>query len=327
MGLPRLWGEEIGWGRGVVVTRTEYLVEQGQERLDLFLVRKGPGLTRSQVRRLLDEGYVQLNGEAPKPSRKIQAGDLITLIVPPPRPVDIAPEAIPLNIVFQDGQLLVVDKPAGLTVHPAPGHPSHTLVNALLALCPDLKGIGGELRPGIVHRLDKDTSGLMVVAKSSHAHNNISNQLKGRTVHKGYLALAQGILTPSEGAVDGPIIRDPRNRKRMAVGVGGRTALTRYKVVRYLGGCSLIEVFPETGRTHQIRVHMASIGYPLVGDAIYGGRSGKRVEAPTGSEAVVLGRHFLHAYVLGFSHPTTGEYVEFSSPLPEDLRVVLETLR
>ena len=310
-----------------MVTRTEYLVEQGQERLDLFLVRKGPGLTRSQVRRLLDEGYVQLNGEAPKPSRKIQAGDLITLIVPPPRPVDLAPEAMPLNIVFQDGELLVVDKPAGLTVHPAPGHPSHTLVNALLALCPDLKGIGGELRPGIVHRLDKDTSGLMVVAKSSQAHTNLSEQLKEHTVHKGYLALARGILTPSDGAVNRPIVRDRHNRKRMAVGEGGRSAMTRYKVVRHLSGCSLMEVFPETGRTHQIRVHLASIGHPLVGDALYGGRSANKIEPSTGSEAVVLGRHFLHAHVLGFSHPTTGEYVEFSSPLPEDLRVALEALR
>ena len=295
--------------------------------MDLFLVRKGPGLSRSQVRRLLDEGYVQLNGEASKASRMIQEGDLITLIVPPPRPVDLAPEAMPLNIVYQDDQLLVVDKPAGLTVHPAPGHPTHTLVNALLALCPDLQGIGGELRPGIVHRLDKDTSGLMVVAKSSPAHSNLSSQLKDRTVHKGYLALAHGTVTPTEGTVDGPIVRDPRNRKRMAVGSGGRQALTRYKVVRYPRNCSLMEVFPETGRTHQIRVHLASIGHPLVGDDLYGGRSGKKIEASTGSEKVELARHFLHAHVLGFRHPTTAKYVEFSSPLPEDLRMVLETLR
>ena len=305
-----------------MVTRREFLVEHGEQRLDLYLVRKGPGLSRSQVRRLLNEGYIQLNGEVPKPSQKIQPGDMVTLIVPPPRPLDLAPQALPLNIVFQDDELIVVDKPAGLTVHPGPGHPSHTLVNALLALCPDLKGIGGTLRPGIVHRLDKNTSGLMVVAKSSLAHDKLSAQLKERSVRKGYLALAWGVVKPTEATIEAPIGRDPRNRKRMAVVQGGRQALTRYKVVQSPANHSLAEVFPETGRTHQIRVHFASIGHPLVGDALYGGRSGDKGTLPLAQD-----RHFLHAYLLGFRHPVTARYLEFNSPLPEDLRQMMETLQ
>ena len=304
-----------------MVTTRELVVEPGVltsgdvDRLDMFLARHGGlGLTRSQVVRLVDEGHILLNGSIPKAGRRLRSGDCISVTVPPPRPVDLVPEEIPLNIVYQDGEVLVVDKPAGLTVHPAPGHPSHTLVNALLALCPDLKGIGGELRPGIVHRLDKDTSGLMVVAKSAGAHLGLTRQIKERAFHKGYLALARGSVGPAEGIIEATIGRDPRNRKRMAVVPGGRNALTRYVVRRYYGEYSFVEVFPETGRTHQIRVHFASMGHPLVGDVLYGGGS------------CLLGRQFLHAHLLGFHHPTTDEYLEFTSPLPMDLRVAIEAL-
>ena len=291
------------------------LMSGDADRLDMFLARHvGLGLTRSQVVRLVDEGQILLNGAIPKASRRLRPGDCISVTVPPPRPVDLVPEEIPLNIVYQDGELLVVDKPAGLTVHPAPGHPSHTLVNALLAFCPDLKGIGGELRPGIVHRLDKDTSGLMVVAKSAAAHLGLTKQIKERDLRKGYLALPRGKVDPAEGTIEAPIGRDPRNRKRMAVVQGGRNARTRYTVRQYYSKYSFVEVFPETGRTHQIRVHFASMGHPLAGDAVYGGK------------CCFLGRQFLHAHLLGFRHPTTGEYLEFASPLPKDLCAVIEAL-
>ena len=296
------------------MTSMEFVVEREEERLDLFIARRQPRLTRSQVQRLLGEGYVLLNGLTPKASQKLRPGDRISVIVPPPRPVNLAPEAIPLNIIYQDEHLLVVDKPTGLTVHPAPGHPSHTLVNALLALCPDLKGIGGEIRPGIVHRLDKDTSGLMVVAKSGRAHTNISGQIRERTVRKGYLALVVGMVEPSEGKINAPIGRDPRNRKRMAVVQGGRNAVTLYKVLVHYSDCTYVEVFLETGRTHQIRVHFAAVGHPLIGDSLYGKRS------------PIVGRQFLHACLLGFRHPITDEYLEFASPLPNDLRAAMEAL-
>ena len=304
----------LRWGGVDVVTTKEYVVEEAEERIDLFLARSASDLTRSQVQRLLEEGCVLLNGSTPRSSRKLNPGDRIRLIVPPPRPMELVPQAIPLNIGYQDSELLVVDKPAGLTVHPAPGHPSHTLVNALLAICPDLKGIGGELRPGIVHRLDKDTSGLMVVAKSGAAHTALSEQIKDRTVLKGYLALAKGRVDADEGVIDAPVGRDPRNRKRMAVVDGGRSAVTRYKAIQRFREHTLLELVLETGRTHQIRVHLASRGHPLEGDMVYGGKP------------VILDRQFLHAQLLGFRHPATGEYRKFTSPLPEDLQRCLEGL-
>ncbi len=296
------------------MTSREFVVEAGEERLDLFLAKEEPSLSRSQVRRLMEEGYVLLNGALPKAGRRVRPGDRVSLVVPPPRPVDLAPEAIPLNILFQDSDILVVEKPAGLAVHPGPGHPSHTLVNALLALCPDIQGVGGEIRPGIVHRLDKDTSGLMAVAKNDHSHRGIARQLKDRTVRKRYLALVRGRIEPSEGHIEAPIGRDPWNRKRMAVVPAGREAFTEYRVLRYLDGHSFVEVSPRTGRTHQIRVHMASRGHPLLGDALYGGKS------------PVLSRQFLHAHLLGFQHPRTDRYLEFTSPLASELCQVLETL-
>jgi len=294
--------------------RLELTASRSGERLDLLLVREADGLTRSQIKRLIQGGRVLVNDMPCRPGQQVRAGDRVSLVVPPPRPVAIEPEEIPLSVVYQDAHLLVVDKPAGLTVHPAPGHPSGTLVNALLAVVPDLKGIGGELRPGIVHRLDKETSGLMVVAKTHQAHLELSRQIKERQVEKGYLALVSGVVTPSEGVIDAPIGRNPRHRKKMAVVAGGRAARTRYKVLRSSDRYSLVEVMLETGRTHQIRVHFASLSRPLVGDRVYGNRS------------PLLRRQFLHAHLLGFTHPETGEWRQFTSPLPADLRAALDMI-
>ncbi|MFQ6028791.1 MAG: RluA family pseudouridine synthase [Dehalococcoidia bacterium] len=283
-------------------------------RLDQFLAGQETGLTRSRLQALIAEGHVVRNGGPAKASTKVRQGDRIILSVPPPRPLEVVPQSIPLSVVYQDAEFIVVDKPAGLSVHPGPGHPDRTLVNALLAMCPDIQGVGGVLRPGIVHRLDKDTSGLMVVAKTDGAHQRISAQIKDRQVTKGYLALAAGRLEPAEGWIEADIARDPRHRKRMAVVLGGKAARTRYRVVERLGEYSLVEVYLETGRTHQVRVHLAYLGHPLFGDGIYGRRN------------PLLDRHFLHAHHLGFRHPSTQEPVEFHSPLPPELSEVVERL-
>ena len=293
----------------------EFTASAASGRLDQFLSAQGLGLTRSRLHGLIEEGQVRLNGSWAKPSQKLRAGDRVSLTVPPPRELDLIPQAIPLSLVYQDEQLIVLDKPAGLSVHPGPGHPDGTLVNALLARCPDIRGIGGAIRPGIVHRLDKDTSGLMVVAKTDQAHQSLSQQIKARQVTKGYLAMATGALSPSLGTIDAPIGRDSRNRKRMAVVASGRAARTHYRVTDSYSGCQLVELYLESGRTHQIRVHLAHLGHPLLGDKLYG-RSSQ-----------VLNRHFLHAHHLGFSHPSTGETVEFRSELPQDLQQALQMVR
>ena len=289
----------------------EIWVGREEGRLDQFLAREESRLTRSRIRSLIDGGHVLVNGSAAKASRKLRPGDRLLLTIPPPQPSELRAEDVPLTVVYQDQELLVVDKPAGLAVHPGPGHPSQTLVNGILAICPDLQAIGGTLRPGIVHRLDKDTSGLMIVAKNEMALLDLSTQFKDRQVRKGYLALAQGRLEPSEGTIDAPIGRHPVHRKRMGVVSGGRQARTAYRVVRYLSGASFLEVYPTTGRTHQIRVHLTSLGHPLVGDWVYGRKD------------AMLNRHFLHAHLLGFRHPTSGEPLEFTSPLPDDLQRAL----
>ena len=291
--------------------RFELIVEDGTIRLDKYVSEKCD-ISRSRAQKLIDEGYVTVDGHLAKAGQRLNPGSKVLALIPPPTPLSLAPEEIPLRIIYQDNDLLVVDKPAGIAVHPAPGHPSHTLVNAILAHCPDLAGIGGSLRPGIVHRLDKDTSGLMVVAKSDVAQTSLSHQLKQRTMIKKYLALVCGRLSPKQGAIEAPIGRHPRDRKRMAVVSTGREARTQYQAIKYLGDYTLVQVQPETGRTHQIRVHFSAIGHPLYGDPVYGKKS------------PLLGRQFLHAHYLGFRLPHNGEFVEFGSELPAELERVLE---
>ena len=265
------------------VTRT-FTADKSGLRLDQFLAGQPTGLTRSQLQRLIGDGLALLNGSGSKASSKVRRGDRVTLTVPPPKPTEVVPQWMPLTVVYQDEHIAVVDKPAGLAVHPGPGHSDHTLVNALLAICPDIQGVGGEIRPGIVHRLDKDTSGLMVVAKTHQAHQDISDQIKARRVDKGYLALAVGRVEPEVGVIDEPIGRDPHHRKRMAVVDGGRESRTKYRSMscrpagsechparaRRRPGVSAPatacwKLVLETGRTHQIRVHLSYIGHPLVG--------------------------------------------------------------
>ncbi|PKB75260.1 MAG: hypothetical protein BZY68_00260 [SAR202 cluster bacterium MP-SAtl-SRR3965592-G2] len=293
----------------------EFKVEAGQVRLDQFLALQDTQLTRAQLHRLIVQGQVLLNGRSAKPAQKVRSGDLVSLTIPPPRVTDVVPQWMPLTLVYQDSDIVVIDKPAGLSVHPGPGHPDQTLVNGLLARCPDIQGVGGEIRPGIVHRLDKDTSGLMMVAKNHYAHQELSNQIKDRRVTKGYMALTTGVVSPDSGIIDQPIARDPRHRKRMAVVAGGRESRTRYRVLGNPSGHSLLELALETGRTHQIRVHLAHLGHPLLGDGVYGKAS------------PLLDRHFLHANLLGFQHPRTGEALEFRADLPPELAGGLDDLR
>jgi 23S rRNA pseudouridine1911/1915/1917 synthase len=271
-------------------------------------------LTRAQARRLIDAGEVVVDGKAPaKAGVKLAGGEVIRVRVPPPVRAEPSPERIPLSIVYEDAHLIVVDKPAGMPAHPGPGHSGHTLVNALLAHCPDLPGIGGVQRPGIVHRLDKDTSGLIVAAKDEKTHGGLTRQLSERSMHKTYLALVEGRLGPREAMIDAPIGRDPSHRQRMAIlpAARGREAQTRYRVREYLDGYTYLEVSPITGRTHQIRVHLASLGHPIVGDAVYGKAS------------PLVGRQFLHAWRLAFRHPATGEEVSFEAPLAGELQEAL----
>lgn len=293
----------------------EFRVTVSESRLDQYLAGLDTGMTRSRLSRLIVEGQVLVNGGPAKPSHKVRAGDRISLSVPPPRPSSVGPQEIPVTVVYQDASVVVIDKPAGLAVHPGPGHPDMTLVNALLAMCPDIQGIGGEIRPGIVHRLDKDTSGLMMVAKTHQAHNDLSSQIKSRQVTKGYLALVEGTPKQLHGKVDAPVGRHPRRRTRMAVVVGGKEARTNYKVIHQVAGYSLLEIYLETGRTHQIRVHMAYLGHPLLGDTTYGRSSS------------LVNRHFLHAFHLGFKHPVNGESLEFKIDLPSDLTPVIDALQ
>ena len=285
-------------------------------RFDRFVEARCPDLSRSRCARLIREGWVLLNGAVAKPSARVRAGDVVQVTVPPPVPSEMAPQPMPLPVVYQDGHVIVVNKPAGLTVHPGPGHPDRTLVNALLAMVPGLPGVGGVQRPGIVHRLDRETSGLVVVAKTDVAHACLTGQMKARAVYKAYLALASGAVAGERGEVDAPVGRHPRHRQRMAVVPAGRPALTRFRVVSRFSGCTLVEAYPVTGRTHQIRVHLAHLGHPLVGDRVYGKASD------------LVGRQFLHAARLGFlMPPEEKEWRVFEAPLPGDLRDALERLR
>jgi 23S rRNA pseudouridine1911/1915/1917 synthase len=291
------------------------------ERLDRYVAEALTDLSRTAVQRLIEEGNVTVNGKRSSPSQRLRAGDEILVHIPPPEPVDLQPEAIPLDVLYEDADLLVINKSAGLVVHPGAGHRSGTLVNAVLAHAPDLTGVGGELRPGIVHRLDKDTSGVMVMAKHDQALQELQRQFKRRSVEKRYSALVLGDLPQDEGLIEAPIARDRRQRQRMAVRAGGKEASTRWRVVgrfrdaegqRY----TLLDVELLTGRTHQIRVHLAWMGYPLAGDRVY---------APPRA-AVMAPRQFLHARELSLDHPTTAERLHFEVPLPPELEQVLAAL-
>lgn len=278
------------------------------------MAQERPQLSRSFVQKLIADGHIKVNGHSTRASHVLEPGDVIEISLPPPASATPLPENISLDIVYEDKYLIVVNKPAGLTTHPAPGHPHSTLVNAILAHAPQLPGAEGSPRPGIVHRLDKDTSGLMVVAKMAETHESLSHQFKDRTVHKKYLVLVQGHISPERGAIEAPVGRHPSHRQRMAVVENGRPARTEYRVLRSLGGYTLLEVSPITGRTHQIRVHFSALGHPVVGDRVYGGKS------------PLLQRQFVHASYLAFNHPVTGRAVEFTSGLPPDLAHALERI-
>jgi 23S rRNA pseudouridine1911/1915/1917 synthase len=299
-----------------LVSTVNLKVDNPGTRLDKYITEHCPDISRTQAQRIIEEGRVTVNGNPARPSLKLNTGDSITFELPPPVPSSLTPEAIPIKIVYEDDNLLVVDKPAGLAVHPAPGHPTHTLANAILSHLPKLD-TGDWQRPGIVHRLDKDTSGLIIVAKNSRTHQSLMEQFKKRQVSKVYLALVNGHLTPDEGIIEAPIGRDRSHRERMAVtdSTHGREARTVYRVLEYLGRYSLLEVKPETGRTHQIRVHLEAIGYPVVGDKVYGIKS------------QLLDRQFLHAHRIRFKLPSNGKEVEFESDLPPDLADVLKRLK
>ena len=298
-------------------------VEEGAGgRLDRFVATR-LDLSRTRVQALLAEGRVTVDGRLAKKSEVAEPGTIITVVVPPAEKVDILAEDIPIDVVYEDADLAVVNKAAGMVVHPAPGHRSGTLVNALLGLMPDIEGVGGRLRPGIVHRLDRDTSGLLVVAKSDRAHRGLTDALRHRRVKRLYVAAAWGHLSESPLTIEAPIDRDRRDRKKMAVQEGGRPALTRVKVRERWERADLLDVALKTGRTHQIRVHLAYIGHPIVGDDVYGEGWERGMGGPTRKWAFELARRtprqFLHAAELVFDHPVSGERMRFRAPLPADL--------
>ncbi len=300
---------------------TTYLTAEAAdagERLDAFLSASLEELSRSRAQQLIEQGLVTLEGAAVKKNHRVSAGERFRAEIPEPEALELMPENIPLDIVFEDDDLIVLVKPKGLVVHPAPGHPSGTLVNALLYHCGDtLSGIGGVSRPGIVHRLDMDTSGLMLCAKNDRAHRLLSAQLADRSLHRVYEALLRGTPRDPEGTVDAPIGRSPKDRKKMAVtDKGSRRAVTRYRVLEVFPGFSLVRCELETGRTHQIRVHMAHIGHPVAGDPLYGGGT------PLG-----LTSQCLHARAISFIHPATGETMRFESELPPEFTRALAALR
>lgn len=296
------------------------VAEQGESRLDAFLAAKEElGLSRSRIKSLIEEGHVLVNGAEPtKASQSILAGSEILVRIPEPKKVELAAEAIPLDVVYEDEDLLVINKQRGLVVHPAAGNWTGTLVNAVLNSVDDLEGIGGELRPGIVHRLDKDTTGLLVVAKNERAMASLQDQIREHTARRIYWALVHGNNMPDTGRIEAPIGRHPGDRKKMAVNTRhGREALTHFKVLERFRGYSLLECRLETGRTHQIRVHLSFIGHPVVADPVYGTRKAHLGMPPQA----------LHARQLGFTHPSTGEWVEFTAEPPADMMAVIEELR
>lgn len=304
--------------------------KEAGRRLDTGIAARIPALSRSYAGRLIREGRVTVNSLTTKPAYVTRRGDVVRAEIPPPQPIASKPEPIPLTILYEDSEIIVLNKPPGLVVHPAAGHQSGTLVNALLYHCRDLQGIGGDLRPGIVHRLDKDTSGTLVVAKNDMAHECLSRQFRKRRVQKQYLALVWGDMKTSAGVIDLPIGRHPVNRKKMSTkSRKSRSTETGWKIKEAFPGVTLLELDLKTGRTHQIRVHCAATGHPVVGDATYGGTK-RWKDAPLQDARHILRsvkRQMLHARKLAFAHPRTGELMRFESPLPEDMASVLESLR
>ena len=299
------------------------------ERLDGFVARTVAGLTRSAAQKLIESGEITVGGVPAKPSQKLKGGERISVSIPPPRPAEAAAEAIPLQILYEDRDLVVIDKPAGMVVHPGAGTSGGTLVNALLGHCRDLSGIGGTMRPGIVHRIDKETSGILVVAKNDQAHLSLARQFKEHTIKRVYLALVHGEPKGEKGRIESLIGRHPVDRKRMSGKARrGKHAVTHWHVVSRFGGITLLRLRLETGRTHQIRVHLSEAGFPLVGDKVYGGsgRLASVADPRLGGLIKELDRQALHARTLGFIHPATGEYLEFNSELPEDMQRIIDYL-
>lgn len=297
-----------------VVTLT--IEEFAGERIDKALSQMEESWSRSQISNWLDEERILVNGAAVKAKYKVKQGDVIEVTIPEVEDLEIIPEDLNLEIVYEDADVLVVNKPRGMVVHPAPGHATGTLVNGLMHHCKDLSGINGVARPGIVHRIDKDTSGLLMVAKNDVAHESLVNQLVEKSVTRKYTALVHGHIAHEKGTIDAPIGRDQKDRQKQAVVDKGKHAVTHFQVIERFGEFTLVECRLETGRTHQIRVHMNYIGFPLAGDPKYGPR-----------KTIDFGGQVLHAGVLGFIHPVTKEYLEFESPLPEDFKQLLEELR
>lgn len=314
------------------MNKTQYTVspEDAGQRLDLFLTLKHPSLTRSQIQRLIEEGLVKVNDKQAKASHKIREAEEIDISIPEPDAIEALPEPIPLDILYEDGEVVIINKQAGLVVHPAAGNYTGTLVNALLYHCKDLSGIGGKLRPGIVHRLDKDTTGVLIAAKSDNAHQSLGAQFKKHSIKRKYIALVHGVIKEDKGKIEAEIGRHQSDRKKMSVKTRrGKTAVTHFKVLSRFDQFTLIELTLETGRTHQIRVHLSSINHPVVGDQVYGGKERiSGVKDPKLRKVIKkLGRQALHAAILGFIHPESKEYMEFQAPIPNDFQMVLDALK
>ncbi|MFD1735746.1 RluA family pseudouridine synthase [Bacillus salitolerans] len=291
--------------------------DQHLERIDKLLSAMDEDWSRSQVQQWIKDNFVKVNGEPIKGNYKCKTGDEIVLTIPDPEPLDIEAEQMNLDIYYEDGDVLVVNKPRGMVVHPAPGHVTGTLVNGLMAHCKDLSGINGVMRPGIVHRIDKDTSGLLMVAKNDKAHESLVNQLVEKTVTRRYKAIVHGVIPHDKGTIDAPIGRDEKDRQSMTVTEkNSKDAVTHFQVIERYKDFTFVECQLETGRTHQIRVHMKYIGYPLAGDPKYGPK-----------KTIDLNGQALHAGILGFDHPRTGDYLEFEAPLPKEFEDVLDWLR
>ena len=297
-------------------------------RLDIFISHKLPHFSRSQISNLIKQGHIRVSGQIRKAGYHLKPGEVVTGTIPPAVPSEFTPEPIPFGIIYEDRQIIVVDKPPGLVVHPAPGHFNGTLVNALLHHCPDLKGIGGEIRPGIVHRLDKDTSGVMVVAKDDRTHLALSAQFKSRDITKEYIALTYGRWETDKGKIVLPIGRHPSDRKKMSIhSTKGRYAETHWKVERTFKGLSLVSADLKTGRTHQIRVHFAAMNHPILGDPVYAGRKMLlRLPPETRIHAAIINRQMLHSRRLGFLHPETKKAMSFDSQLPQDMALLIDRL-